>query len=391
VLAGLLGGCGGSSPFPDLTETYAYRDTKPFGTYATKRIVENVFPGKEVRITKRAFSKTYAEVADTNALYFNVSQNLYLGEEDAQSMLDFVYLGNTLFISSTNIDSALLSKLFCKQQKFEVLMDLLKDYYRPTSVSIVPEIDPGKDSFNYYYRPFINYFSEIKANNTRVLGYNELGQPNCFILFWGKGKLILHCDPRAFSNYFLLSNANHMYLEQLLRLTDAAPQHIYWNDYYRAQNVKRAPNRDFSTFSEIMKHEPLAMGLWLFIALLLLYVLFNSKRRQRIIPVVKKNENSSITFTETIARLYLQQKDNKNIAEKMITYFNEYIRNNYFLNENMANPDFISALSRKSGVSLEQTSVLLKMIGEVNEKNQLNDQELLLLQEHIQNFYKNRN
>ncbi|MFN8247216.1 MAG: hypothetical protein U0T56_12660 [Ferruginibacter sp.] len=38
-----------------------------------------------------------------------------------------------------------------------------------------------------------------------------------------------------------------------------------------------------------------------------------------------------MAFTETIARLYLQKKDNKNIADKMIMYFNEFIRTHYFL------------------------------------------------------------
>ena len=93
-----------------------------------------------------------------------------------------------------------------------------------------------------------------------------------------------------------------------------------------------------------MKHPPLAFAFWLSLILLLLYILFGGKRVQRIIEQLKPNENTTVTFTETIGRLYLQKKDNKNIADKMITYFNEYIRNTYFLNTNLVNDDFIAVL-----------------------------------------------
>lgn len=375
---------------PDLKETYSYRDTKPFGTFAAKKIVETSFRGKKLQVSRRAFSKTYAASSDTNALYFCISLNLFVTEEDAQGMLDYVYIGNTLFISAANLDTMLLTRLLCEQVKADVLLDFMQVNYMPATVRLSEEINPSKNSFSYYYKPFANYFSSIKANYSHVIGYNESKKPNCFILFWGKGRLILHCDPRAFSNYFLLKNNNYRYLQELLRLTDL-PGTVYWDDYYRNRNVRSQGTGKFSTFSELMKYPSLAIALWIFIALLALYVLFNSKRKQRIIPIMKPNENSSIAFTETIARLYLQHRDNKNIADKMITYFNEYIRKNYFLTANATNTDFISALSRKSGVSFEQTTGLFNAINEVNSKTELDDQQLLTLNEHIQQFYKNRN
>jgi hypothetical protein len=115
------------------------------------------------------------------------------------------------------------------------------------------------------------------------------------------------------------------------------------------------------------------------------------KRRQRIIEIIKPNENSTVTFTETIGRLYLQEKDNKNIADKMITYFNEYIRNNYFLNTNLINKDFMSTLSRKSGVPFEKVETLYRTIDHAHHNSNIDDYELLSLNEQIQNFYKTRN
>ena len=74
----------------------------------------------------------------------------------------------------------------------------------------------------------------------------------------------------------------------------------------------------------------------------------------------------------------------------MITYFNEYIRNTYFLNTNHVNDDFIAMLSRKSGVEKEKVDSLYRTIVATQGSNMVNDYQLLSLQELIQQFYKTR-
>jgi hypothetical protein len=173
------------------------------------------------------------------------------------------------------------------------------------------------------------------------------------------------------------------------------PEHVYWDDYYRRLFSKRSggssgKDSNFSSFSVIMSHPPLAWAFWLFLLLLLLYILFGGKRRQRIIEKIKPNVNTTVTFTETIGLLYLQNKDNKNIAEKMAAYFNDHVRNSYFLNTSLVNDDFITALSRKSGVDKEKVESLYRAIHHAHNNPAVDDYQLLSLNEQIQNFYKKK-
>ena len=182
-------------------------------------------------------------------------------------------------------------------------------------------------------------------------------------------------------------------MENAFAYTDSYPDHLYWDDYYRKLSSKRknsgsGEDSGFSSLSEILKHPQLAAAFWLTLVLLLLYIAFGGKRRQRIIDKIKPNENTTVTFTETIGRLYLQKKDNKNIAEKMSTYFNEYVRNNYFLNTNAVNDDFITTLSRKAGVEREKVESLYRAIHHAHNNATVDDYQLLSLNEQIQNFYK---
>ena len=181
-------------------------------------------------------------------------------------------------------------------------------------------------------------------------------------------------------------------MQHAFSYTNNYPDHIYWDDFYRKLSNRRRSSGDngksFSSFSVILANNALAWAFWLCLLLLLLYILFAGKRRQRIVEKIKPNENSTVAFAETIGRLYLQKKDNKNIAEKMITYFNEYVRNNYFVNTNAINDDFVTTLSRKSGVAHNKVDALYRAIKQINNNTTVDDYQLLSLNEQIQQFYK---
>jgi hypothetical protein len=382
----LVGCSGGKGKMPSLQETYSKKDKKPFGADIAYRQIEAMYDGNVVRDEKRNFKETWVNISDTGSLYICFVQRLFVTEEDVEAMMEYVRAGNSLFISAGLIDKQLLDKVSCSQVYTSPEFESLADEMKNTAVSsaLQPEFKYG-----YYYYPFRNYFTGIDTSNTRILGYNDEKMPNSIVHFYGKGRLYLQCEPRAYSNYFLLKDNNYQYLRNTVAFTASEPEHVYWDDYYNKLNRRKDSKNDFSTFSEIMKQPPLKAAFWLTLALLLLYIFFGGKRVQRIIQQLKPNENTTVTFTETIGRLYLQKKDNKNISDKMITYFNEYIRNTYFLNTNHINDDFIVMLSRKSGVDKDKVDTLYRTIITTQESNLVNDYQLLSLQEQVQQFYKN--
>ena len=407
VLAAMLffAGCsndeggGASRKMPDLRESYSHKDKKPFGTFLAYRQLEEMFYRNNVRDEKRNFEDSWKFIGDTNCVYINISQSLYTTDEDVDAIMSFVKEGNDAFFAVQQFDENLLQKLDCKTTwtSPDTYNFALKPY-RTTGVRMKEEGVGDGPLYQYFYVPFGYHFASYNSANTRVLGVNQYGQPDFLVVFKGKGRIFVHCDPRAFTNYFLLQKNNYEYLQKAFGYLRAYPDHVYWNNYYvtirsREQAESRRNNRSgddesFSSVSEIMKHPPLKAAFWLTLLLLALYILFTMKRRQRIVEMVKPNENTTVTFTETIGRLYLQKKDNKNIADKMITYLNEHIRNKYFLNTNVVNKEFMSTLSRKSGVPYENVETLYRAIQHAHQNPELNDYQLLSLNEQIQGFYK---
>ena len=122
---------------------------------------------------------------------------------------------------------------------------------------------------------------------------------------------------------------------------------------------------------------------------LLIFVIFKGKRTQRIIPVIKPLENSTVEFTKTIGDLYFQTGSYSNIIDKKIKYFLEYIRTKFYLNTQELNEQFITKLSQKSSNSKEDIKKLVDLIVYLKSKNSHTEDELKLLNQSIESFKKN--
>ena len=392
MLAAVFGmlSCNRRQGLPDLRESYSYKDTKPFGAKLAYRILANAYPEQNIELVKKDFAENYEWDYDTSSVYINISRNFFISNRDAESLLDFAYKGNSIFIAAENIDTNLLAKIYCKEKTDLGVYMNSEDPIRYTSVRYTDQLSLYKDSFRYFYFPFNKYFSEINSSYARKAGVNAGGKTNFFAFFWGKGRIFFHCGPRAFSNYFLLTGNNSLYMQELMQILPATPEHIYWDDIHNTRNYRSEDDGSFSTLGTLMKYPSLSRAFFISLGLLLLYIFFNSKRRQRIIPVIRPAENNSIAFTEAIAGLYLGKKDNKLISEKMITYFNEHVRSKYLMHMNVQAPGYADMLSRKSGVSSEITAPLADAIRKTSASPRVSDQQLLLLNGLTERFFKNK-
>lgn len=120
-------------------------------------------------------------------------------------------------------------------------------------------------------------------------------------------------------------------------------------------------------------------------------MLFEGKRKQRIIPIIAPLRNDSVSFVETVGRLYYNKGNHTNLAEKMVQQFLEWVRTNYFLNTNQLNDAFIHQLTIKSGQADATVRELMEMIHEIKLASvKIDDAYLYQLYNTIQQFYKNK-
>ncbi len=384
---------------PALSESYRRTDKLPFGSFVAYRGFKSEFPDYWINVAEKPFNETWkglkSESTNTYSLYFLVTKNLILSVDEVNAMVEYVKAGNDLFISADYLDEKLLDAIYCTINRKGEIISEVNGKMHDTYVSMFYGSNFNSAKYSYYYFPFLNYFNSYDPSITRVLGVNELNLPNYIVIFSGRGRLYLHLAPRIFSNYFLLTKENFNYFENVTAYLRFNPQYIYWDEYYKEFSSTRNKNNlnndgQFSSLEVINQNPPLLWAFYLALTAILLFVLFNIKRKQKVIEVVKQNKNSTVAFTETVGRLYLQHKNNGKIAEKMITYFFEYLRKKYFINTSEVTPQFINSLSGKSGVGQRETEKLFEMINNIQQQDEVMDEELLDLNLKIENFKKQK-
>ena len=127
---------------------------------------------------------------------------------------------------------------------------------------------------------------------------------------------------------------------------------------------------------------------WLVLLLFALIYLFESKRKQRIIPIIQPLRNTSLDFVKTVGRLYHQYHDNKNLGMKMTAHLLEYIRQKYHLSTISLDEQLISSLSFKSGYPKQDVHDLIYKAKMINDFTEVSDEELRDFHRLTEAFYK---
>lgn len=367
-------------------------DKSPMGGYVFKHLAKKSFVNNDLSNNNRPFDKWHLMFLNHNKeirnnVYFIISPRLLTYKNEALAMSEFVETGNTLYVAANYFDPFFLEQFSISQH------DDLSLLSTPTAFEMRDTQKQLRDStlfnprhFSFYFYPLQKSLSADSARKKEVLGSNDLGSPDLLRIMHGKGQLIIMTNVQACTNYFLLTSNNHNYALGSLSYTPTRANKIYWDDFYRRNNTRVPEGK--SMFSALLSIPSLRFTFWILIAMAALWVTTNLLRKQRVIPTIKPNVNSSIEFTQTIARLYFNEKDNRNIALKMIAFLLDHVRNRLFINYTGINEAFGLALASKTGLSPDRTQSLVDTILEVQHNGTTDDETLLNLNEHIQEIMK---
>ena len=140
--------------------------------------------------------------------------------------------------------------------------------------------------------------------------------------------------------------------------------------------------------SVLMKNPSFKAALWVLITLIVVFVLQEMRRKQRIIPEMAKVENDSLDFVKTVGRLYYEKGDNTNLSRKMSAYFLEHVRNKYKISTNKLDEEFVSSLQRKTGYSETNIRELISFIRSLEDTPVVTDEQLADFHSRLEDFYR---
>ncbi len=367
----------------DWTPTYATEDKNPFGAYVLKELIPALFNGKKLTVS----NKTIYELKDDLKSGDNViilTHAFHGDKTDTEALLKHVEKGASVFIGAQSFYGKLADTLNLKTSDYLFKNGL---YQQRKDTSFIKFVNPRLDTSKHYIfkRDNIhNYFGRFDSTRTTVIAENDFHQPVAIRINWGKGTFILNCIPLAFTNIYAVSSNTHEFISTTL--SHLPNTNSYWAEYYNIGRMEASTPLRF-----ILTQEPLAWAYYLSIISLLLFMIFESKRKQRIIPIIPPLENTSLEFVGTIGNLYYQRSDHKNIAEKKIVFFFDQVRSRYLLSAKLADENFTSLLAKKSGKQEEEVTKLFDTIALVQQQSTIREEELTELNRLMEKFFNTKN
>ncbi len=411
----------------DWNEGYEARNKEPYNNYMILNLLKNYNTDNEFVFVEDLLTEQLAkeEIIETKTSmsYVFIGSSPALLDDEIDSLMGFVKKGNTAFFAANSFPDTLFKALDLEYQGYNYAYDsLISTNFTNSSLHSQSDFTfnyrQRNESVSKYWYHFNDMYLENKSEKDKKyqeLGYffkgsdlreirgegdysedyiagKEVKYTNFIRVKYGKGYFYFHKNPVLFTNYYLIQEDGKKYVERALSYLPEG--NILWDErshFYKRSSKREYGRRDISPspLSYILSQPSLAWGYYTLLISALLFVIFRGKRMQRIIPIMRKEQNTSLEFTKTVGQLYYLQKDHKRLSQLKIRLFFDYIRTHYHMNTQHIDDDFRKKLSERSGMSREFIDLILSDIQKVNGQHEVSEWLLRKIHTQIQEFYIN--
>lgn len=383
-------------------EHYKSASKDPYGTFLVKNLLDTYYPGEDFVNLGDSLN-----VALDTGNFVSIGGSFWLDSAELNTLLLFVQKGNRAFIASQDFPIELLDSLGMGECiDFSIPDD--STYYadsersfEDTLVKLNFDHPSFHDSagyacrYDYHHKPQRydwDYFSnELFCEGQSVFAslgtVKGEGYPNFIKASYGNGEFYLHTTPLAFTNYYLIKQRGLEYSEKAF--SHLVKGKVYWDGRSGGPNdMGGGKHRAESPLKYILSQPALAWAWFILLALALLYLAFRAKRRQRVIPVLEPNANSSMEFIGTMGRLYFLQNNHRQLALQKMKLFLNFVRDRYHLPTKDLNEQFVKGLASRSEVGEKMVAKILTFNRIISATGQLPEHTLVDFHRLLEKFYQ---
>lgn len=388
-------GCNNRAELPTAPRL-GYKDKSPVGGSVLHSVVHEYYSVLNYNSNSIEQWSDYQLPYDTlpgDNLYIAAAPTINMLDAEADKILALVHSGSSAILMADRFSENLLERIGVVHN--DPVSDF-SNYDYPhrdlnnVSQSVIVEFPDSLAYYPAYFNELSRAFNFKKSDSTNIvpIGWNNKNKIDILKVRHGDGTLILMTNVSAVTNYYLLTNNNYELVIKLLNHLPVGEQvYIYWDNFFY-NNSNRDRDNDSPDFSVILNNIYARWAVIIALLAMILWILNNVFRKQRIIPVLQKNENTSMAFTNAIAQLYYNKKDNASIALKMSAWLQDYMHQNYFFKFEGYNEAFTQIIHHKAGLDLDKSVHLTNILLRVSNNKGISDNDLLTLNEYLQEIIK---
>lgn len=366
----------------DWTPTFDENGTNPMDTKVFFDQLPIWFKGNTIKKIHTTFYEydqyLRLQPVDSTKNYISISPDYAIDIISFDALLEYVAYGNQALLSAHSFPRFVKDSL-----AFETK-------YEPMDIKAQKEtlfLNFAKDTLSYESK-LQRGTAYIKDTTTvKSLGYvvskDGKRRTNFIGIPYYDGIFYIHTTPEVFTNHQLLKAGDVSYVNTMISYLPNMPVLL-------DKAIKMDSEVDQSPLRFITSKESLKWAWYLLLLSLGLFLIFNAKRRQRIVPIIDPLKNTTTEFVHTVSNLHYEAGDYNGVIQKMIRHFLEFVRSEYHLSTAHLNQGFIRKLALKSGRPLEQVQDLVSLISKMKSHNFRTKEPLVKLNREIEKFYNNR-
>ncbi len=358
-------------PIIDWSLNYDINKKSPFGLYIFNQEANKLFDNQLVRVLEEPYLYLERDTLRKPQNYLCIEKEL---TQEAQNyLLKEVKKGSSVLYIDKDM-RYFSDTLNFKTDIYYHLGDSIRFHFKDKRLK-KRSIAVGKN-FNH------TVFKKIDPKTTEILGYKKDLSGDRIVFYirvnYGKGNFYFLSEPLLLTNFYLKEHENQKGIEGLFSYLPK--RKTIW--------FQLEETLDNSEMRFILKNSALRSMWQLVVVLLVLFVIFTAKRKQRIVPIIVPKSNKSVEFIKNIGNLYLQEGTVQDMAEKKVQYFLTKLRNDLYLNTDKLDKEFAQKLHQKTGKPIEDIEKALMMINNVlHPKKQFTETELIELNNSLDKIY----
>jgi len=386
------------TPYPkyNWSETLRPQGKQPYDLDVFYDMLENI-PGVEAEVNKGKPLRSIEFQKQYQAYLFINGGNPHYSEKDVENLTQFVRKGGRALFICPRLGENLSNALLKKEAETIIVLEAVNKgdsnavsrkapmgFYQFPLKSVPHYFFKGPDTLFPLTYPYFLMNAEWFYLKEEVKKIGFIGKDANFLeIPLGKGKILWHCNPLAFTNFHLLRPEMQEYAEvvmaqlNLSKADNSAKQKAESDTWFSLDwfsdksNSKSGGNKilvdeasKFPIWSKdgkentsplvfILSQEAFQWAWYTLLAGVLTYLALLARRRQREIPLMPSRTNSTLHFIHAISELYVRQQSHYFMCQQKMKQFLNHIKTRYGISHQGLSADSVQILARRSGTNPE--------------------------------------
>lgn len=357
-------------------DSYDFESQEPYGAWLFRKMVDERFGNENVYENNRDIN--IAEIDTSGFLYIYLASYGFKDEKE-KAIKYLAELGNeVLLIVDENLTN--LTDVHHSSNDLFTDSDSLFRLEFPDTTLVYKNYRGSIEKASLFDPMTIDLTGRIEIS---ILGISSDTSAFFYRKTLDEGYIHHHTAPFLFSNigakqeYYLKHWEWVMSKFKSKKVILDSPFFTDFNPYNKANN---------SPIQYILSQKSLAWAYYAFLFTTIVFVFFRGKRKQRAIPVLVKNENTSIQYIDTLSELFKQQNQNEKLVPHMQAIFYHKIKQKYYLAHD--HKEFVEVLSRKSKIPEKNIRAIVNNLKSGSSGYHFSDDQLIMLYRRIEEFFK---